>query len=265
MSSHSRQYATPPSSPRKVPKNLAADEEEELSESSMKSLSPLSSSSLLYRQNINLMDLEEEESTSTVGNQTDEGGGAPSHPNHSLSWDFDLDAALSIDIADVPDELEEEEGLEGPSTLVTEIEGKYGKEQGFYAMGSASVFVGKQMRKSPVKGGSLPGRRGAGGSLLILVLNDRRIRTIGCPLKLRELAGNVTELDLAGNELRDWTEVEAALRIMPDLSHCNLSRNAVTSLHKFSSSLQLPKMSSLVLNSTFIQWPTLQSLLSTMP
>ena len=216
---------------------------------------------------------EEEEASSTVGSQKEEEEQKEKPP--SAIWEFDLDVMLNIDIDDLPDATqssEKEEAVEATEdeeqprrrTLVEEMEWKYGREQGVYAADSR-VFI--KQRRSPGKSGAvcLPGKRTASGGLALLMLDNRDIQETGPFHQLARLAAELQEADLAGNELR-WPAVAAILAAMPLLHHANFSRNP---LHLppavFPAHLVLPKMRSLVLNSTAISWTTLFTLLPTMP
>lgn len=58
----------------------------------------------------------------------------------------------------------------------------------------------------------------------LLVLNDCDIDTAGSE-NLTPKCCDVTELDLAQNKLREWTEILEILRHMPQLKFVNLSFN----------------------------------------
>ncbi|XP_014284968.1 tubulin-specific chaperone cofactor E-like protein isoform X1 [Halyomorpha halys] len=101
----------------------------------------------------------------------------------------------------------------------------------------------------------------------ILVFNDFGIDSAGSEEKLKCKCQNVQELDLAQNSLSQWAEVMTILRIMPRLQFVNLSFNSLS--QALTDELLLsdcfPRLKNLILNGTYIDWPSVRKLLTYLP
>lgn len=100
----------------------------------------------------------------------------------------------------------------------------------------------------------------------VLVFNDFGIDSAGCEEHLRTKCQNVQELDLAQNSLSQWTEVMTILRIMPRLQFANLSFNTLKQ-GLCDEHLQggFPQLKNLILNGTYIEWPSVRKLITQLP
>lgn len=138
------------------------------------------------------------------------------------------------------------------STLVDEIEMKYLCDDAV----DSSIFVDSLMAMSPSKMASE-------GTLELLVLNHKHIDRIGDAPKLLSFARNVSEMDLAWNNVTNWKEV-AVLLELKRLRVLNLSYNpldqAVDTVLPVATKLQ-----TLILNNTNVQLAAIRSLISKMP
>ncbi|KPI92455.1 Tubulin-specific chaperone cofactor E-like protein [Papilio xuthus] len=101
----------------------------------------------------------------------------------------------------------------------------------------------------------------------LLVLNDCDIDCAGDAGALADKCADVVELDLANNKLTEWQEVFAILEQTPRVRFLNLSFNRLSAQIQAAQSLQ-PKwdsLSHLVLNSTYVGWPSILGLLKSLP
>lgn len=101
----------------------------------------------------------------------------------------------------------------------------------------------------------------------ILVFNDFGIDSAGSEDKLRHKCKNVQELDLAQNSLSQWAEVMTILRIMPRLQFVNLSFNSLSQAltDELLLSDSFPRLKNLILNGTYIDWPSVRKLVTHLP
>ncbi|CAG9861078.1 unnamed protein product [Phyllotreta striolata] len=103
----------------------------------------------------------------------------------------------------------------------------------------------------------------------LLVLNDCDIATAGEKEALIAKCASVEELDLAKNKLQEWPEVFGILEQMPRLKFVNLSFNVLSTPLKSEVELdkgtQWQQLKSLVLNSTYISWDSVQEILDHLP
>ncbi|KAF7282023.1 tubulin folding cofactor E like protein mlt [Rhynchophorus ferrugineus] len=101
----------------------------------------------------------------------------------------------------------------------------------------------------------------------LLVLNDCDIATAGEREALVAKCSNVEELDLAKNKLNHWTEVFGILEQMPRLKFVNLSFNVLSKPLEVSldKSKRWEELRSLVLNSTYVNWNSVQEILDHLP
>ncbi|GBP37923.1 Tubulin-specific chaperone cofactor E-like protein [Eumeta japonica] len=101
----------------------------------------------------------------------------------------------------------------------------------------------------------------------LLVLNDCDIDRAGDAAVLADKCADVVELDLANNRLTDWQEVFAILEQTPRVRFLNLSFNRLSAQIQAAQALQprWDSLSNLVLNSTYVGWPTVHDLLKALP
>ncbi|RZC35187.1 Ubiquitin 2 domain containing protein [Asbolus verrucosus] len=102
----------------------------------------------------------------------------------------------------------------------------------------------------------------------LLVLNDCDIATAGEKEALVAKCACVEELDLAKNKLKDWPEVFGILQQMPRLKFVNLSFNQLSTPLKnveVDRNLRWQQLRNLVLNSTYIDWESVQRILDHLP
>ncbi|KAG5892455.1 hypothetical protein JTB14_009863 [Gonioctena quinquepunctata] len=102
----------------------------------------------------------------------------------------------------------------------------------------------------------------------LLVLNDCDITTAGEKDVLVAKCAGVEELDLAKNKLNDWPEVFGILQQMPRLKFVNLSFNILsTPLREvqIDKGIKWNALRSLVLNSTYVSWDSVQEFLDHIP
>lgn len=102
----------------------------------------------------------------------------------------------------------------------------------------------------------------------LLVLNDCDIATAGERDALIAKCAGVEELDLAKNKLSDWPEVFGILQQMPRLKFVNLSFNVLStpiSQVDLDRSVKWQQLKNLVLNSTYINWESVQEILDFLP
>ncbi|XP_050677473.1 tubulin-specific chaperone cofactor E-like protein [Leptidea sinapis] len=101
----------------------------------------------------------------------------------------------------------------------------------------------------------------------LLVLNDCDIDCAGDAAVLADKCADVVELDLANNKLTDWKEIFAILDQSPRVRFLNLSFNRLSAQIQAAQSLhpRLDYLSNLVLNSTYVGWPSVCGLLKTLP
>ncbi|XP_050344143.1 tubulin-specific chaperone cofactor E-like protein [Nymphalis io] len=101
----------------------------------------------------------------------------------------------------------------------------------------------------------------------LLVLNDCDIDCAGDSSALADKCADVVELDLAHNKLRDWKEVFAVLEQTPRVRFLNLSFNRLSAQLQAAQALQprWDSLSHLVLNSTYVRWPSVFGLLKALP
>ncbi|XP_060531301.1 tubulin-specific chaperone cofactor E-like protein [Cylas formicarius] len=101
----------------------------------------------------------------------------------------------------------------------------------------------------------------------LLVLNDCDIATAGEKEALVAKCSNVEELDLAKNKLNHWDEVFGILQQMPRLKFVNLSFNVLSKPLEVNldKSTKWKELKSLVLNSTFVNWDSVQEILDHLP
>lgn len=103
----------------------------------------------------------------------------------------------------------------------------------------------------------------------LLVLNDCDITTAGEKEALLDKCAQVEELDLAKNKLNYWSEVFAILQQMPRLKFVNLSFNQLSMPLKKAEvdlgSLRWDHLRNIVLNSTKIDWDSVQQILDLSP
>ncbi|PSN36399.1 Tubulin-specific chaperone cofactor E-like protein [Blattella germanica] len=139
-------------------------------------------------------------------------------------------------------------------SLLEAIDKKYGKEENENCdLGlPIAIYVPK---KSPRN--SIPS---------LLVLNDCDIETAGDEQELEKKCQGVEELDLAQNKLARWTEVFDILKHMPRVKFVNLSfNNLAEELVTVDNRNPFPYLKNLVLNSTNINWKSVQDLLLLLP
>ncbi|XP_077289326.1 LOW QUALITY PROTEIN: tubulin folding cofactor E like protein mlt [Arctopsyche grandis] len=104
----------------------------------------------------------------------------------------------------------------------------------------------------------------------LLVLNDCDIETAGDGDQLDDKCSDVEELDLAKNKLSKWAEVFGILQHMPQVRFVNLSFNRLTeqldALNKHAAhNTCWSHLKNLVLNSTRVDWASVQTLLRLLP
>lgn len=101
----------------------------------------------------------------------------------------------------------------------------------------------------------------------LLVLNDCDIATAGEREALVAKCSNVEELDLAKNKLNHWHEVFGILEQMPRLKFVNLSFNVLSKPLEVSldKGKKWEELRSLVLNSTYVNWDSVQEILDHLP
>ncbi|EFA02067.1 tubulin-specific chaperone cofactor E-like protein [Tribolium castaneum] len=102
----------------------------------------------------------------------------------------------------------------------------------------------------------------------LLVLNDCDIATAGEKEALEAKCACVEELDLAKNKLKDWPEVFGILQQMPRLKFVNLSFNELNTPLKnveVDRNLRWQQLRNLVLNSTYIDWESVDQILDHLP
>uniref|UniRef100_A0A7E4VV82 Ubiquitin-like domain-containing protein n=1 Tax=Panagrellus redivivus TaxID=6233 RepID=A0A7E4VV82_PANRE len=98
----------------------------------------------------------------------------------------------------------------------------------------------------------------------LLVLNRMNIASIGDEQRLASLVKNVSDVDLAFNDISDWNVIKTLLSFMPQLRRLNLSHNPLA----HSIDVELPSCShltSFALNGVNLPLPSLGYLCSTMP
>ncbi|XP_067631013.1 tubulin-specific chaperone cofactor E-like protein [Eurosta solidaginis] len=100
----------------------------------------------------------------------------------------------------------------------------------------------------------------------LLVLNDCDIDCAGDFEAIKEKCRRVRELDLAQNKLNDWQEVFHILEHMPRVEFLNLSKNHLVG-PICTPTVMLPTNSlrSMVLNGTYLDWPSVEVLLDNLP
>lgn len=102
----------------------------------------------------------------------------------------------------------------------------------------------------------------------LLVLNDCDITSAGERQSLIAKCSGVEELDLAKNKLKDWEEVLGILKNMPRLKFVNLSFNQLSSpltQTKLDENFKWQQLRNLVLNSTNVDWKSVQQILDCLP
>lgn len=101
----------------------------------------------------------------------------------------------------------------------------------------------------------------------LLVLNDCDIDCAGDASALADKCADVVELDLANNKLTDWEEVFAVLEQTPRVRFLNLSFNRLSAQIQAAQALnpRWDSLSHLVLNSTYVGWPSVLGLLKALP
>ncbi|CAF4831065.1 tubulin-specific chaperone cofactor E-like protein [Pieris napi] len=101
----------------------------------------------------------------------------------------------------------------------------------------------------------------------LLVLNDCDIDCAGEATVLADKCADVVELDLANNKLTDWEEVFAILEQAPRVRFLNLSFNRLSAQIQAAQALhpRWDSLSNLVLNSTYVGWPSIHGLLKSLP
>ncbi|CAH0686311.1 unnamed protein product [Spodoptera exigua] len=101
----------------------------------------------------------------------------------------------------------------------------------------------------------------------LLVLNDCEIDCAGDARALADKCADVVELDLANNKLTEWNEVFAILEQTPRVRFLNLSFNRLSAQIQAAQTLQprWDSLSHLILNSTYVGWPSVHALLKALP
>ncbi|XP_017467300.1 PREDICTED: tubulin-specific chaperone cofactor E-like protein [Rhagoletis zephyria] len=99
----------------------------------------------------------------------------------------------------------------------------------------------------------------------LLVLNDCDIDCAGDFEAIKEKCRRVRELDLAQNKLNDWQEVFHILEHMPRVEFLNLSKNHLVGPICNPSTLPTNSLKSMVLNGTYLDWPSVEVLLDNLP
>ncbi|XP_039756808.1 tubulin-specific chaperone cofactor E-like protein isoform X2 [Pararge aegeria] len=101
----------------------------------------------------------------------------------------------------------------------------------------------------------------------LLVLNDCDIDCAGDANTLADKCADVVELDLANNKLSDWKEIFAVLEQTPRVRFLNLSFNRLSAQIQAAQALhpRWDSLSHLVLNSTYVGWPSVLGLLKVLP
>ncbi|XP_049875399.1 tubulin-specific chaperone cofactor E-like protein isoform X2 [Pectinophora gossypiella] len=101
----------------------------------------------------------------------------------------------------------------------------------------------------------------------LLVLNDCDIDCAGDACALADKCADVVELDIANNKFTDWKEVFAILDQTPRVRFLNLSFNRLSAQIQAAQALKprLDSLSNLVLNSTYVGWPSIHALLKALP
>ncbi|XP_070549076.1 tubulin-specific chaperone cofactor E-like protein [Ptychodera flava] len=99
-----------------------------------------------------------------------------------------------------------------------------------------------------------------------LTLNDCCIDCAGNDGEIAQLCTGVRELDLAKNNLQDWTEVISVISQLPDLEFLNLGSNPL--MHSIPPGLvdtvSMATIKRLVLNNTGVKWEIVHELLRVM-
>ncbi|CAH0386046.1 unnamed protein product [Bemisia tabaci] len=101
----------------------------------------------------------------------------------------------------------------------------------------------------------------------LLVLNDCDIDTAGSENELKQKCQCVEDLDLAQNNLTQWSEIFSILRLMPCLKFVNLSFNDLSAdiIRNNIIDTQWGYLKNLVLNATQISWKNVRCLLKNLP
>lgn len=100
----------------------------------------------------------------------------------------------------------------------------------------------------------------------VLVLNDCGISKAGDASDIATFCAHVMELDLAHNQLSDWTEVSTIVSNIPNLDFVNLSMNPLQGAPLDSGLAQsFCRVRRLVLINTHISWSTVHTLTRNMP
>lgn len=101
----------------------------------------------------------------------------------------------------------------------------------------------------------------------LLVLNDCDIDCAGDACTLADKCADVVELDIANNRLTNWEEVFAILEQTPRVRFLNLSFNRLSAQIQAAQALRprLDSLSNLVLNSTYVAWPSIHALVKALP
>lgn len=99
----------------------------------------------------------------------------------------------------------------------------------------------------------------------VLVLNDCDIDCAGAPDQLGDKCKRVRQLDLAQNKLHDWHEILQIVKHMPSIEFFNLSRNHLNGSLCKSCMVPIANLRSIVLNSTYLSWDSIQILLENLP
>ncbi|KAL3885866.1 hypothetical protein ACJMK2_025897 [Sinanodonta woodiana] len=140
-------------------------------------------------------------------------------------------------------------------TLMSAVLEKYDSDP---ATHSFQIFVPK----------SAPGKTDSGELVLpsTLALDKCGICYAGNEKEIATHCSHVTELDLTGNSIRDWQEVFRIVEQMPQLKFLNLtSNNLQDSTFPIDYSGRFPKITDLVLNSTFVAWDIIDKVLKLFP
>lgn len=144
-------------------------------------------------------------------------------------------------------------------SLLEALEHKYGSESSTESEGSeeelcVSIFLPRHPPRVLVPS--------------LLVLNDCDITTAGETETLKHKCEAVEELDLAKNKLHCWPEILGILEQMPKLKFINLSFNQLSEplqTTEVGRTFQCSNLINLVLNSTQIDWESVQHILDYSP